>query len=449
MADDMKRHDDYPAAYIVQDSQQVGMDEEARLRKEAQDALDGAAVARAKRKFPFEVAMFVGAVFFSVINLATQYLLVEELGRLSTSASKLDDANRPNATVVAAYQATLLQYPPSDACDAAYFANSGYATLKWQLNSLYIASMVFFYIALLPNLMLVIYRFGHLRALHAAAHNITLTTYKRRDGRGTFQRPNTPDYVPNNPVGVMNIGDMTMSGRISRAERMAFRGEYSGYLVLVMLQEVPLVMIYFLFTAFVNRYRGLDCALCLQSTGAPCATDSLFSIVENVYVKWALAFTFLTVVYNFITIMIRWLIYLQTVAPRWSIVMQIMSVVVGLITVAMMFIGPVSILFAAYLMPAYYTWWANQAHLIALSAISNSIAASGIGAFALKAGLIPGEACVEGLICWNIEEVCFLALPCFALCECCGICLWCDCGWCENPCMCGGGDQCCPCCCCC
>ena len=408
--------------------------------------IDMTALRRARCRLPFELLMYVAQVAVVVANLATFYVLIQDLGQQTDTASGLA-STLPSAAAVAAYEGALGAAAPNGSlCDAQYLAG-GYGTLQWQIKSLWQAAQAIWYISLLPNAVMIIYRFGHVRNLWAASQNVVLERV-RRGGKTSFLRPGTnPDT---NPVGRMNIGDVTVRGRIDAAERLSLRGETSAYLVMCLLQDIPQIMVFFLYTAFVNRYRGLECAQCLQEpqaqAGGLCFTESVWSLTDDRSVVVAMGGTFLSVAYNFTTTFVRWITYVLDMQPPWSVLKTFVAALIGLVAFAALLIAPNAVLFAAYLEPDYYFYWSNQAGFIALAAIAGVVAALGFLLFMVRVGLIPGDDMKLGLVWDNLEEMLYLALPCVVCCEACGLLVWCDCTQCcpADPHMCAGSF--CPCC---
>jgi hypothetical protein len=400
---------------------------------------DRRAIADAKRRFPVEVFFYLAAVFVVAVNLGTDYLLIQEIDRMSTRAKAVTPPSGSNSTTAllaihaAKIASGLTQW---DVCDIPYFAlENGIPSLQHQLYTLSNAAFALFWVALVPNLAFVLYRGGHIKELWNTFNNIAPIFRKER-----FHPTRNPEA---NPIGIMNVGNLTIAGRVNRGQRHALRGETSGYMFICLVEEIPQCMIFFLFIAFVQRYKGLECAECYQQ-GKVCNVSSVWSVTDNVVLQWAMTGTFLSVIWNYITLFIRWGYYLANKQPPWYTMKLFAAAILGTISFVVTFIGPIAIMFASYLEPVYYEWGNTQA-LVGLSAVSSGYWILGAVVFVYAVGLESGEAMFTGICCCDCDTTVAVLCPC---CFCEGSTV---CGYCLDSCP--GGDACCngccPCCCCC
>lgn len=414
---------------------------------------DTEAFNRARCRFPFEVMFAFFATLLTCFVLAMHWELYLRIDQLATQALQLP-ANNNTFQVLAAYEANKIEFYDT-ICDAPYFAEQGYSYLQQNLVGLRDACLAFFILGLIPHYCFLIYRIGHLRELYyqrsRAAFSMwnpdlanPLSKEKHTTGSKSGNDPTGRVNVgkrghDNNPLnGRVKVGDLSVPGQIRRSERVSLRGETSGYLAVQLLHEVPLVLIFFLFIAFVERYKGLECAECF-SLGEICYVPSYFS-TSMLYsadsaLRWCMGATFFSVAWTYLTLCTRWFMYIHTIYPVWPIGKRFIAWLLATLTFLASFGLPIAILFTVYVGPTYYGY-TDMTAAIGLSAVGGAIVLTGLMVFLMCAGMVVGESIFEALICCNFFTVCFWVCPCI------------DCTD-ETITLCSlGGPICCPCCCC-
>lgn len=405
---------------------------------------------RARTRFPFECLFFLCAVALQIFNLAAHYTFAVQTSDIATNAGTLNSSSVNVTGLLAEYAAFIAQDPANydKACDVPYFAQEGFGTLRVNLNALKDATLAFFYIGIFPSVAFFIYVLGHLRALYHQRNRSLMETWHpvRNPNTNPIDSPGdalTPDgtkktaQVYNNPLGRVNIGDVSVAGQIRRTERYALRGETSGYIVLQIMHDIPLVMIFFLYIAYTERYRGYDCAVCFAN-GQLCTVPYYFSLTftDNYVLKVAMGACFLHVAWAYLSLCLRWIYYWQSFVPPWNFAKQFLAWFLSTLVFIASFVAPVAILFVAYVGPLYYGF-EDLKLAIGLSGLGGGFWSMGLLVFVWFAGLEVGESVLSGLFCFNFWEFFYFALPCLDYCE-------------ETFTVCEiGQHECCGCCCCC
>lgn len=396
---------------------------------------DKRAFQRAKVRFPFEVAYVLLATAVAAFNLAAFFLLAEHLNKKVEQAKNLRfPSNR--AALRSQYDIRLSNDPnlANELCDIVYFDEAEFGFLQNNLYSLKDAAFAFFYISAIPVVAFTFYRLGHLRRLYFQRSRDLMSSKHSGMAVPVGTLPSNPNT---NPLGRLNIGNVTVAGEIHRTERFTLRGETSGYIILQIFGDIPYVLIFFLYISFVERYRGLNCAVGFQN-GEIREVPGYFSLTftSSSELRLAMIATFLHVGYNYVALCIRWFKYLQTVQPPWIFGKQFALWFLSTLCFVTSFIFPIGVLFAAYIGPLYYGF-EDVATAIGLSGVGGGTTGIGLLAFLAYGGLEVGESIFAGLFCFNFWEIFFFAIPCLEFLEgtfmCCEI----------------GGNQCCCNICCC
>lgn len=382
---------------------------------------DTGAFARAKCRFPFEVLFALLSTVLTCFVLGTHWELYVRLGELVTQADALNFTASSHSIVLAEYALNQVEFADT-ICDAEYFEQYGFQPIQANLVGLRDACLAFFILSLLPHYCFLIYRAGHLRELYyqrsRSAYSIWKPEIDPNTGQLT-QHGNDPTGrvnvgSRNDPTGRVNVGDLSVPGQIRRSERVALRGETSGYFAVQLLHEIPLVLIFFLFIAFNERYKGLECAQCFAEDTS-CYVPSYFStsmlLTSDSALRWCMGATFFSVAWTYLTLCFRWLHYISTLVPRWPLGKRFMAWLLSTLVMLSNFGLPIAILFTVYVGPVYYGFQ-DVTTAIGLSAAGGVLVLGGLMVFLGCAGLAVGESMFEALICCNFFTVCFWVCPC-------------------------------------
>jgi len=397
---------------------------------------DTAAHRRAQKRFPFELFFFICATGLQAFNLGAHWELAQEINQLHINATALNSTFTNVTALVAEYDALIaLDKANVDKyCDVPYFATNGFGFIQQNLLSLRDAALAFFYLGVIPSVGFFFYKLGHLRHLYAQRSRSLFETWHsvKNPEKDPIDKGIPLDNY-NNPLGRVRIGDVSVAGQIRRAERFALRGETSGYVVIQIFHDIPLVLIFFLYIAFVERYRGLNCAECFVN-GKLCEVPYYFSLTftDSYVLKVAMGACFLHIGWNYLTLSFRWIYYFQTFDPPWNYFKQFFCWFLSTLVFATSFLCPVAILFVAYVGPFYYGF-NDLTGGIALSSVGGGFWSLGFLTFVWIAGLEVGEGIFSGLFCCNFWEIFYFALPCLDYCE--ESCTICEIG-CDNCCCC-------------
>ena len=113
------------------------------------ETLDSIAFKRARKRFPCECCFFILATFLMAFNLGAFYHLSQEIASYASKSLSLTITNQ--TALLSEYHSLMATYDPNNlggiVCDVPYFVNTGFTTLQQNLNSLKLASLAIFYIA--------------------------------------------------------------------------------------------------------------------------------------------------------------------------------------------------------------------------------------------------------------------------------------------------------------
>jgi len=374
---------------------------------------DTAAFRRARTRFPVELAFFLISLLLEAFNFGAHWKLAGEINVLANEAATLTLPSNISA-LVDEYKA----YPNNEnLCDVVYFSNKGFSFIQTNLNSLLQATLAFFYIGVFFGLLYALYRLGHLRHLHAQRNKVIYETWHPVMDPALYRsRKALPLRDPTEEI----------AGQIRRYERLKLRGESSGYITLQLFHEIPLIMIFFIFITFVERYRGLNCAICVAGGQAICQVPPYIGLTNDYYLQVSMAACFLYITWNYATMTWKWVYYFQTFIPPWQVWKQLLCWFLSTLIFVSSFVAPIAILFAVYVGPFYYGFQRLESPIV-LSAIFGALWVVGFLVFLVIAGLSWGESILNGLCCCDFCQVFWFAVPCVDACGvCCAYCDACD-----------------------